>query len=271
MVYVDEYQDCSLEQHAVVTALSGMVETHVFGDPLQGIFAFRGQETQIVSWTEHIRPIFPVEATDTWSPHRWASSPDLGCFVERLRREIIAGGPVNLIAQGVRIEAPHPAGQITLLRRNIIKDARTLVIRDINQRCHYLAQRVGPPYKCIEPVDCPTLRDFVSSIHGVEGPALPIAVLDLLIVCLKDAKDARDRVANHLGKPDGTKKRQVHASIRPIVESCEALMRGEDHRGDGRGHGALRHQPCLSTRPDPDPPKRGPLRQGEPYRAVCGH
>lgn len=225
MIYIDEYQDCSLDQHAVVEAIADMVETHVFGDPLQGIFAFRGQENHVVSWTEHIQPIFPVEVADTWSAHRWVGSPDLGKFVERLRREIIAGGSINLVASGVTIEAPHPAGQITLLRRNIIRGTRTLVIRDINQRCHYLAQRAGPPYKCIEPVDCPVLRDFVESIHGAVGPALPIAVLELLVDCRKDTKQICDRVSHHLGKPNGTNKRQAHASIRPIVESCEKLVR----------------------------------------------
>jgi hypothetical protein len=223
---VDEYQDCSLDQHAVVEALAGMVETHVYGDPLQGIFAFRGQETHVVSWTEHIQPIFPVEATDTWSPHRWARSPDLGRFVERLRREIIAGGPINLVADGVAIETPHPAGDLVLLRRSIPKDGtRTLVIRDINQRCHYLAQRVGPPYKCIEPVDCPALRDFIVSIQGAVGSALPNAVLDLLMACRKDTKPVCRRVVAHLGKPDGPKKRPAHQSIRPVVDSCERLMR----------------------------------------------
>lgn len=225
MIYVDEYQDCSIDQHVVVEALAELVETHVFGDPLQGIFAFRGQESHVVSWTEHIRPIFPVEPTDTWTSHRWAASPDLGRFVERLRREIIAGGPVNLVALGVTIAAPDPAGQITLLRRNIVRDTRTLVIRDINQRCHYLAQRAGPPYRCIEPVDCPVLRDFVRSIHGVVGPALAVAILGLLSDCRKDTKTICDRVVNHLNKPHGAKRRQAHASIRPIVESCEKLMR----------------------------------------------
>lgn len=39
---VDEYQDCDLSQHLMVEALSNMLPTVVFGDPMQCIFNFRG-------------------------------------------------------------------------------------------------------------------------------------------------------------------------------------------------------------------------------------
>lgn len=225
MVYVDEYQDCSLDQHAVIAALAGMVETHVFGDPLQGIFAFRKQEAGVVSWPEHIRPIFPVEATDTWSPHRWAASPDLRRFVERVRHDLIAGRPINLASPGVTIVSPHPAAEITLLRRNIERGARTLAIRWTNQQCHYSAMRVGPPYVCIEPVDCPLIREFITEIQGAMGPSVPIAVLNLLEKCRKGVKPLCSRVAKALNRLSDATARKAHASIRPMVDSCEKLMR----------------------------------------------
>jgi DNA helicase-2/ATP-dependent DNA helicase PcrA len=44
---VDEYQDCNLVQHALVTALSTVLPACVLGDPMQAIFGFRGTS----SWT----------------------------------------------------------------------------------------------------------------------------------------------------------------------------------------------------------------------------
>ncbi len=47
--YVDEYQDCITDQHALVLAIDDVLPTRILGDPLQGIFGFRDQ--QIVDWT----------------------------------------------------------------------------------------------------------------------------------------------------------------------------------------------------------------------------
>lgn len=249
MIYVDEYQDCSLEQHAVVKALAAMVETHVFGDPLQGIFAFQGEEAQVVSWTEHIRPVFPVETNETWMPQRWAASPDLGRFVERLRREIIAGGQVDLRAPGVTLVPTEPIGQVSLLKRAIQQDGRTLVIRSLHPRCHHLAKMVGKPYRCIEPVECPELLRFERDVAGAVGIDLPSVLLGLLVKCCKDIKPNDARILNYLAKAQGGRKRLAHVGIRSIVESCERLMRDRTMGAmvEVMSHFADRH----AYRPDP--------------------
>jgi DNA helicase-2/ATP-dependent DNA helicase PcrA len=51
-VYVDEYQDCVTDQHALVLTLAEVLPTRVLGDPLQGIFGFKGQK--IVDWDRDV-------------------------------------------------------------------------------------------------------------------------------------------------------------------------------------------------------------------------
>lgn len=41
-LFVDEYQDCSNEQHKLIMLLAEIMPTHIFGDEMQGIFAFDG-------------------------------------------------------------------------------------------------------------------------------------------------------------------------------------------------------------------------------------
>lgn len=41
-IIVDEYQDCSTQQHDFIIMLSSIIKTHILGDPLQGIFDFNG-------------------------------------------------------------------------------------------------------------------------------------------------------------------------------------------------------------------------------------
>ena len=36
-IYVDEYQDCTLDQHKIIMLMSEELPTHLLGDPLQGI------------------------------------------------------------------------------------------------------------------------------------------------------------------------------------------------------------------------------------------
>ena len=44
-VMVDEYQDCTLLQHEIVLALADVVPTRLVGDPLQGLFSFRDNQS----------------------------------------------------------------------------------------------------------------------------------------------------------------------------------------------------------------------------------
>ena len=39
-LFVDEYQDCTMSQHLMISKLAELLPTHIFGDPLQGIFDF---------------------------------------------------------------------------------------------------------------------------------------------------------------------------------------------------------------------------------------
>jgi hypothetical protein len=80
-VYVDEYQDCNVEQHAVIEALAKHISTRVVGDPLQGIFAFGDQQNGIVSWPRQVCVAFPLDDSKQWGPKRWAANPALGEFV----------------------------------------------------------------------------------------------------------------------------------------------------------------------------------------------
>src|SRR5574344_1867445 len=39
-LFVDEYQDCDINQHSFIMILANLMPVHIFGDPLQGIFDF---------------------------------------------------------------------------------------------------------------------------------------------------------------------------------------------------------------------------------------
>jgi DNA helicase-2/ATP-dependent DNA helicase PcrA len=92
---VDEYQDCSTTQHAIVDALAAVLPTAVLGDPMQAIFGFAGN--QLVDWRTHVETRFPVVGT-LGTPWRWrnAGTEPLGRWLLEARARMQAGRGVDL-------------------------------------------------------------------------------------------------------------------------------------------------------------------------------
>src|SRR5215467_9607935 len=64
---VDEYQDCSVRQHALVPYGAQTLPTVVVGDPLQAIFGFGADD--LANWDDVIK-YFPI-ASQLTTPWRW--------------------------------------------------------------------------------------------------------------------------------------------------------------------------------------------------------
>jgi superfamily I DNA/RNA helicase len=74
---VDEYQDCSLVQHALVYYATPALPTSVLGDPMQAIFGWPGNE--LADWEEHVLVHFPL-AGELMTPWRWRNAPNRGIW-----------------------------------------------------------------------------------------------------------------------------------------------------------------------------------------------
>ena len=94
-LFVDEYQDCSIRQHALVTWLAQSLPTAIVGDPFQSIFGF-GTD-RLAAWQTEVMAFFPVvgELTTSW---RWnnAGAPDLGNWLLSIRADLARGAPIDL-------------------------------------------------------------------------------------------------------------------------------------------------------------------------------
>lgn len=93
-LFVDEYQDCTKDQHRMVLALSDVLPTHILGDPMQGIFDFNGDavdfETDLGEFD--IFPELPI-------PHRWyqvGNNSELGDILKGYRERLASGQPLVL-------------------------------------------------------------------------------------------------------------------------------------------------------------------------------
>ena len=102
-LFVDEYQDCNVSQHEMVLELSKVLNTHLFGDPMQGIFNFNGD---IVNFGTHLQDFKIYNYLNT--PWRWDNNDrgDLGSSIFECR-EILEKGtktielPLNKAVEGL--------------------------------------------------------------------------------------------------------------------------------------------------------------------------
>lgn len=84
-LFVDEYQDCTMSQHKMVLALAETLNTHILGDPLQGIIDFDKNEI-LVDFNKDLEDFEKVDGLST--PYRWkqkGSNEKLGDFLVETR------------------------------------------------------------------------------------------------------------------------------------------------------------------------------------------
>ncbi len=92
---VDEYQDCSIRQHAIVAYAAQTLPTCLLGDPMQAIFGFGGDD--LAKWDEQVCRHFPI-AGELFIPWRWinAGAEPLGRWLLDVRGQLARGEPVDL-------------------------------------------------------------------------------------------------------------------------------------------------------------------------------
>lgn len=105
---VDEYQDCTAPQHAIIVLLSKFMPTCVLGDPLQAIFGWSGP---IPDWQNEVQEVFPAIG-ELKTPWRWknAGTEDFGRWLLSLRPALRAGAPIDLSTAPSEVSLVHLDG-----------------------------------------------------------------------------------------------------------------------------------------------------------------
>lgn len=94
-ILVDEYQDCSLVQHALVKAVGDVLPACVLGDPMQAIFGFKGNA--LVDWDDDVLRTFGNTATLA-TPWRWKNAGEeaFGLWLLEARKTLLEDGAIDL-------------------------------------------------------------------------------------------------------------------------------------------------------------------------------
>ena len=93
-LFIDEYQDCTKDQHAMILALCNVLPTHIMGDSMQGIFDFNGDAVDLENDLNDFEK-FPELQT----PYRWyrdGNSRGLGDILKGYREQLNSQNPISL-------------------------------------------------------------------------------------------------------------------------------------------------------------------------------
>ncbi len=100
-LFVDEYQDCTVDQHDLILRISEAVpRTVILGDRLQAIFGFDASRP-LMDWDTHVAPKYTPK-TVQYSPQRWRGHNDaLGQWLLDIRPDLVDGGTFDFSSHRV--------------------------------------------------------------------------------------------------------------------------------------------------------------------------
>jgi hypothetical protein len=230
-VYVDEYQDCTTVQHAVVLSIADTLPCRVVGDPLQSIFDFG--DGPLVDWTLDVRSQFE-SVPGPANPHRWLkTNPRLGLWLGQVRDRLEKGLPVDLVGapvQWCRVDDPRALQRVRLNACSDAADddnARVVAIHSTPPQAQELARNLRGRYSCVERVDLEELYLAAARIDQSQGVHRALAVLDyseLFLTAVKPSMHAH-RKSLESGKPTTSKKfREQRAALDAVATDSSPTL-----------------------------------------------
>lgn len=241
-VFIDEYQDCTVEQHELIMKIANLLPCRIVGDPLQGIFDFG--DNAIVDWEQHVYPNFE-RLEDLEEPWRWKSSnPGLGEWLTKeVRTKLIEGKPILLEKELEFFECHWTqlthVSPVSVLLDSLSRDATTFGICDpaVPHVPHYIAKKLKNRYRSIEPVTSEEICHFASSIEKAFGIGRLENALDFAKICLTEIRhDCQDvikalkdgkhafRLSRKVEFFDISKRIIQDTSLNPVLELFDFLL-----------------------------------------------
>lgn len=172
-IIVDEYQDCSIRQHAIVYYAGAALPVCLLGDRMQAIFGFGSDN--LADWDTHVCAHFPPVG-ELKTPWRWinAQSEVLGQWLLEVRRKLENGEPIDLRTAPEAVtwiqldgnDSDHEKLLKAARTRGRNADASVLIIGDsmkANSRF-----RIASSVKGAVTVEAVDLRDFVTFARSLD-------------------------------------------------------------------------------------------------------
>lgn len=178
-VYVDEYQDCSKQQHELIESIAALLPCRLLGDPMQAIFDF-GEKP--VDWDLSIYPEYQLLG-ELKTPWRWklAGSNELAQWLRQARALLAENKKISLAGQlpasvkkySVDLSDFNDRSRLRVFFDLLKTNESVIAIHSGDQKSksktHKLAQSLGGKFSSLEEVEGKDLHRFVKKIYGAKS------------------------------------------------------------------------------------------------------
>lgn len=211
-LFVDEYQDCLVDQHELILTLSAAIPAAVFGDPLQSLFNFSSNLP--VDWNSEVIPNFPdrqiVHRPRRWDPNHQA----LGAWLVGIREQLLGGEPVSFASAPVNWEPRrHAQTHVSVCLSALGREGTVAVLGNQRWDCVSSASALNGAYTVMEALDEKVPLVLAEKIDTKGGAEVAQAVV-------KFAIDCSSKLAPHID----SKKRKQLGEGRSFTTRSEKLM-----------------------------------------------
>lgn len=187
-LYVDEYQDCTTQQHQLVLALAEIIPCRILGDPLQGIFGFAGQTP--VNWDSDVKEHFNA-LPELTTPYRWrGKNEQLGDWLLEIRELLETNNPISFSGSepiSVLNSSSDNSNERKICFEKANQPGSVVVIHPENSTsapCRRLASQLKGTYQSIETMEASDLLDWADKIGDATGCQRVVHIIDFASKCM---------------------------------------------------------------------------------------
>jgi hypothetical protein len=231
---VDEYQDCDVNQHNLITSLSEVLPSVIFGDPMQCIFNFAGP---MPNWNGEVLHRFPIIGKlDT--PWRWnnAGAPLLGEWILAAREALQQGTRVDLrtcpkhivLNQLTDVPQTDLINQLNVqhsILTNDPNDSLLVIGSSIDERSRHGYAQGSTRIEVVEPVQLASVIGAASQFDNNTGLTLSITILQVASTMMTNVEMAKtsqriDSILNGRSETAATNSEQALCNV--VIDSSRS-------------------------------------------------
>lgn len=215
-LYVDEYQDCTIEQHQLILKFLDIMPCRILGDPLQGIFDFNNNVS--VNWENDVFPIFERLA-DLKTPWRWVNNKELGEWLLQIRAKLIKNETIDLssnLPKNVSIFNNTDADRINSCYQ-LIKSKSVAAIFKWPNQAHDFASKLNGSYTSMEEIERKDLIKWTKKFDSYNNAKLAHVCIDFSSCCLTkvstELRTIKEKLNHETVSTRITKNKQIYEKL----------------------------------------------------------
>ena len=230
-LFVDEYQDCTIEQHELILSLSSLLPTRILGDQLQGIFDFNNGN--LVDFKDKSMKEFNSNLFKLETPWRWYnnSRKDLGDDLKAIREKLLNKEVIDLRNYKSIETNVFNENELTDYRPNrysrfmwsVLNNDNPLLMHPDSTSIHprlYIIKKFNNSFSLLESIDNKDFYKFSKEIDGANTGNITSIIFKFSLSVFK-----KTEVKNWLNENGAISKRgeEEKALIEPLKANFEAL------------------------------------------------